>query len=206
VSNDSSWYRPEKRQFFLEGQRMAQFAIPREADLVFTRRIGLSAEGDVVPMIAGARLSGREGRTTIGAMNIETEAMLGLPAENFTALRVRRDFLARSSVRALFTHRAGGGRFNRVFGADVSFLFNNVWALEGFLARMDEPARPRAPASPTAGSPRRPTGSPPPTDSSTSARASVPARASCAGATAARISSSSVTARARARDGSGSFT
>ena len=40
-----SLFLPEKRQFFLENQRMFQFGLPNEVDLVFTRRIGLSDGG-----------------------------------------------------------------------------------------------------------------------------------------------------------------
>ncbi|MGH9330029.1 MAG: DUF5916 domain-containing protein, partial [Vicinamibacterales bacterium] len=51
---------PEKRQFFLEGQQAFQFGLPEVAELVFTRRIGLSPAGEIVPILAGARLSGRQ--------------------------------------------------------------------------------------------------------------------------------------------------
>lgn len=136
-----SLFFPEKRQFFLEGERMFQFGIRREAEMVFTRRIGLSALGEAVPIIAGARLSGRQGPYTVGAMNIQTDENDFLPSENFTVLRVRRDLLSRSSVGALFTNRQGGGTYNRVFGADINLLFKRVWSLEGFLARVDEPEK-----------------------------------------------------------------
>jgi hypothetical protein len=136
-----SLFFPEKRQFFLEGERMFQFGIRREAELVFTRRIGLSARGEVVPIIAGARLSGRQGPYTVGAMNIQTDESDFLPSENFTVFRIRRDFLSRSSVGALFTNRQGGGTYNRVYGADINLLFERVWSLEGFFARVDEPEK-----------------------------------------------------------------
>jgi hypothetical protein len=71
-------------------------------------------------------------------MNLTSDAALGLPGENFTVLRVRRDFLSRSSVGGLITNRAGGGKFNRVYGGDLSFLFRNVWSLEAFFAGLDE--------------------------------------------------------------------
>jgi hypothetical protein len=136
-----SLFFPEKRQFFLEGERMFQFGIRREAELVFTRRIGLSGLGGVVPIIAGARLSGRQGTYTIGAMNIQTGETEGLAAENFTVLRLRRDLFSRSSIGALFTNRQGGGTYNRVVGADFNFLFERVWFLEGFFARVEEPGK-----------------------------------------------------------------
>ncbi|HXH05012.1 MAG TPA: DUF5916 domain-containing protein [Vicinamibacterales bacterium] len=130
-----SLFFPEKRQFFLEGQQAFQFGIPREAELVFTRRIGLSPRGEVVPIAAGARLSGRQGATTIGAMSIRTGEAAGLPAQTFSVLRVRRDLFTRSSVGAVLTDVQGGGTFNRVVGADASFLFQRVWTAEGFVAR-----------------------------------------------------------------------
>jgi Domain of unknown function (DUF5916)/Carbohydrate family 9 binding domain-like len=132
---------PEKRQFFLEGQQAFQFGLPEVAELVFTRRIGLSPLGEIVPIIAGARLSGRQGRTTIGAMNIQTDELGALPSQNFTVMRVRRDVLNRSTVGALFTNVQGGGLFNRVVGADVSLFFKRVWFVEGWASLMDESNR-----------------------------------------------------------------
>lgn len=138
-----SLFFPEKRQLFLENQQMFRFGVPREADLVFTRRIGLSPTGDIVPLLAGARVAGRQGRTTIGALNMQAgESDTGrLPSENFTVLRVRRDLFSRSSVGAVVTNRQGGGEFNRVVGADANFFFRRVWFVEGFAAAVDASAR-----------------------------------------------------------------
>ncbi len=103
-----SLFFPEKRQFFLEGEQTFRFGIARQADLTFTRRIGLSAAGEIVPIRAGARVSGRQGRTNLGLMNIQTERVGALPAQNFSVLRVKRDLFARSSIGAIVpTCRAG---------------------------------------------------------------------------------------------------
>ena len=138
-----SLFFPEKRQLFLENEQMFGFGVPGEAELVFTRRIGLSDQGGIVPLRAGARLAGRQGRTSIGALNMQTgaDAASGLPGENFTVFRVRRDLFSRSSVGALVTNRAGGGRFNRVLGADGHFFFKQVWFAEGFAAVVDQTER-----------------------------------------------------------------
>jgi hypothetical protein len=136
-----SLFFPEKRQFFLEGERMFQFGIPQEDDLVFTRRIGLSEAAEIIPIRGGARLSGRQGAYTVGAMDIQTAETDPYPAENFSVLRVRRDFLSRSSAGVLLTNRQGGGTFNRVYGADLHLLLRRVWTLEGFAARVDTPGR-----------------------------------------------------------------
>lgn len=60
-----SLFFPEKRQIFLESERSFLFGVRREADLVFTRRIGLSGSGGIVPLLGGARLSGRQGASTL---------------------------------------------------------------------------------------------------------------------------------------------
>jgi len=53
---------------------------------------------------------------------------------------VRRDVFSRSTVGALFTNRQGGGRANRVAGADASFYFRNVWYLDAFAAGVSDTA------------------------------------------------------------------
>ncbi len=136
-----SLFFPEKRQFFLEGERMFQFGIQKEAEMVFTRRIGLSAGGEVIPITAGARLSGRQGRTSLGVMTIQADEAFTRPSENFTVIRLRRDFLSRASVGALFTSRQGDGNYNRVYGLDLSLPFKQVWTLEGYFARVNEPLK-----------------------------------------------------------------
>lgn len=135
-----SLFFPEKRQFFLEGEHIFQFGVPREAELVFTRRIGLSEAGQMIPLAGGARLSGRHGRTSLGAMSIQTRASedQDSPAAHFSVLRVRRDLLDRSSAGLLLTSVTGDGRVNRVLGADASLLLSRIWTIEGFAARTSE--------------------------------------------------------------------
>jgi hypothetical protein len=67
---------PEKREFFLEnaglfqiGERIRPFEPPGTL-LFFTRRIGLTEDGDRVPLAGGARLTGRLGRYEIGLLDI----------------------------------------------------------------------------------------------------------------------------------------
>jgi hypothetical protein len=139
-----SLFFPEKRQFFLEGRQAFQFGVGREIDLAFTRRIGLSPAGEPVPIRAGARLSGRQGPTSIGAMNIQTADAAGLPGQNFSVIRLKRDLLARSSIGGILTNVQGGGQVNRVYGADASFYLRRLWFLEGWLAGMDDTSASRS--------------------------------------------------------------
>ena len=107
---------PEKREFFLEGRGLYEFGHPNGTrstlstalpELFFTRQIGLNA-GRVIPIIAGARLTGKVGKFNVGALNIQTdnEAVSKTPATNFTVLRLRRDVLRRSSVGVMMTNRS----------------------------------------------------------------------------------------------------
>ena len=72
---------PEKRQFFLESPGSFQIGLTAEESGIsgnmlvpfFTRRIGLSEDNTPIPVVAGARLTGQSGETTIGLLNITTD-------------------------------------------------------------------------------------------------------------------------------------
>ncbi len=135
-----SLFFPEKRQIFLESQRSFLFGVRREADLVFTRRIGLSSSGGIVPLLAGARLSGRQGAYNVGIMNMQTDALddFGVPGENFTVARLRRDIFDRSNVGVLFTNRQNSEGDNRVYAADLNLFMGRAWSFESYFAHMED--------------------------------------------------------------------
>ena len=91
---------PETRQFFLEGAGIFDFGRQRQTQLFYSRRIGLGAGGRAVPMLAGARLTGRAGRQQLGVLAVRTGG-----AEDATDLvgRVKRDVLGRGYVGAMVT-------------------------------------------------------------------------------------------------------
>ena len=147
---------PEKRDFFLEGQGVFTFGTvggggggvmgatrdsgSSDAPTIFySRQIGLTA-GRVVPIIGGARLSGKLGKFSLGALNItsDEDESSGAKHATFTVLRVRRDVLRRSTVGLLMTRRSAsavGPGSNDVFGVDGSFsLYDNVY-LTTYLAK-----------------------------------------------------------------------
>ena len=105
---------PEKRDFFLEGRGIFDFArsgpmssttsvVP---SLFYTRRIGLNGSR-VIPIDVGGRLTGKVGRFGVGAMNIETgdDPDVKTPRTNFSVVRVKRDILRRSTIGAMVTNR-----------------------------------------------------------------------------------------------------
>ena len=50
---------PEKRPFFLENAGLFAVGSSGEAEVFFSRRIGIGEDGEEIPILAGARLSGR---------------------------------------------------------------------------------------------------------------------------------------------------
>jgi len=141
---------PEKRDFFLEGRGLFDFARSGQATssttvtpaLFYSRRIGLNGSR-IIPIDVGGRLTGKVERYGIGAMNIETrdDAVSKTPRTNFTAVRVKRDIFRRSAVGLILTNRSQStvtpGASNLVYGADAGFSFFQNVNFGGYWARSD---------------------------------------------------------------------
>jgi len=128
---------PEKREFFLEGAGVFQISgLDGGLRPFHSRRIGLSG-GRSVPILGGAKLSGRLGeRYQLGVMNMQTGAFEGRVGENFSVVRVKRDILARSYVGLFLTNRQGkGGSHGRLLGVDQNFVLFRHLMVSGVLAR-----------------------------------------------------------------------
>ncbi|RMG78689.1 MAG: hypothetical protein D6714_17580 [Bacteroidetes bacterium] len=96
---------PEKRTFFLENSDVFEDFGRGLARPFFSRRIGLDADGNNLPLLYGARLSGNiDPNTRIGAMNIQTGGADSL-RQNYSAVALHRKVFARSVVKAYFFNR-----------------------------------------------------------------------------------------------------
>ncbi|MCK6692270.1 MAG: hypothetical protein L6Q97_09225, partial [Thermoanaerobaculia bacterium] len=97
---------PEKRTFFLENADLfGNFGIPPIRPF-FSRRIGLNDDGEPIPILAGARLTGNlDPDTRIGLLTMQTRAKAEEPARNYSALAVRRRVFGRSTVGGYFLDR-----------------------------------------------------------------------------------------------------
>jgi hypothetical protein len=115
---------PEKREFFLEGAKTLRFNLGGNNEVFYSRRIGLSM-GEEIPIIAGAKLVGREGPFEIGALNIQTATKGDEPTTNFTNLRLKYDLFGQSHVGMIITNKVSSGGFNRVYGGDLELSFND---------------------------------------------------------------------------------
>jgi hypothetical protein len=134
---------PEKRDFFLENSGIFLFGRQEENQAFFTRRIGLTANGAPVPIDYGAKVTGKIGPYNIGFLHVQTRKLgqastgLGIPRQQFTVLRVKRDILKRSYIGAILVNRqgattVGGSSYNRVGGADAEFNVTDHYKLKAF--------------------------------------------------------------------------
>lgn len=98
---------PEQRPFFTEGSAIFDFGRPREAQLFYSRRIGLGASGNPVTIPVGVRMQGRAGSRQVGFLAARTSG-----EENTTnaVLRVKQDILGRGYIGAMGTFNGETGR------------------------------------------------------------------------------------------------
>ena len=97
---------PEKRNFFLENSDLfSNFGIPPIRPF-YSRTIGLDKDGNKIPILFGARMSGNIDPTTrIGVMDMQTGRQGSYAPENFSAFTVQRSVLKRSVIKAYFLNR-----------------------------------------------------------------------------------------------------
>ena len=146
---------PEKRPFFLENAGAftvsnaggAVIGNPAHTELFFSRRIGLGPDGREVPIVGGARMSGKvSDSVTVGLLNMQTKTVEGVtPANNFSVARVRRDFGNRSNIGGLFVNRQATGDltgvddYNRTYAVDGRWGIGQSGLISGFAARTQTP-------------------------------------------------------------------
>jgi hypothetical protein len=134
---------PEKRDFFLENSGIFLFGREEENQAFFTRRIGLTDDGAPVPIDYGAKVTGRIGPYNVGFLQVQTRKLgeastgLGIPRDQFTILRVKRDVLKRSYIGGIFVNRqgatsSGGNAYNRVAGIDSEFNLTDHYKATAF--------------------------------------------------------------------------
>ena len=155
-----SLFFPEKREFFLENREIFEFGNPGfrgfsgrrrigraslfrpRNDLIpfFSRRIGVSEDGELIPILGGARLTGRVGGYRLGIISMQTDAFQDTPSTNFGVVRLRRDVFRGSDIGLLFVNKnQGASQFNRTYGADANFRFFNYLDLSSYLLNTDTP-------------------------------------------------------------------
>ena len=145
---------PERRQFFLENRDIFNGFGFNNVTPFFSRRIGLAlnqANGQnvKVPIIAGARISGRINQNwRLGFLNIQTAKSLEFnsAATNFTVAAIQRRIGARSSLGLIavnkdeLNNKSSITRFNRVIGLDFNLgSTDGKWSGKYFLHKTITP-------------------------------------------------------------------
>ena len=95
---------PEKRDFFLEGANIYQFAPRSGVYPYFSRKIGLQS-GNPVPILFGGRIIGKVGKVEVAAQQVKTRETSSLNSEDFSVIRLKQNFWKESSVGVLYTRR-----------------------------------------------------------------------------------------------------
>lgn len=128
---------PEKRQFFIENSDLFGQVGFRQIRPFFSRNIGLY-QGNQIPIIAGARLSGKiNKKTRIGVMNLQTAAdtSLGVKSQNYGVMAVQQTVFGDSYLAGIFVNRQvvennkfSPNDYNRIIGADFNLVTkSNKW-------------------------------------------------------------------------------
>lgn len=131
-----SLFLPETRPFFLEGSNLFTFShllnVGDDGNLstrfvpYFSRRIGL-VDGQVVPIEEGAKLIGKAGRFSIGALDVDTAGSHAVPAANLGVARAAYDINANLRVGTLLTHGDPSGQTDNTFAG-----VDGVWHTSHF--------------------------------------------------------------------------
>ncbi|NCA30829.1 MAG: hypothetical protein EBS93_08945 [Chitinophagia bacterium] len=97
---------PEKRAFFLENGDLFSALGNYFISPFYSRTIGLDKQGNTIPILLGARISGNlNASTRIGMMNIQTGAKGNYSPENFSAFTIQKRFWQRSLLKTYFLNR-----------------------------------------------------------------------------------------------------
>jgi hypothetical protein len=136
-----SLYFPEKREFFLENAAIFSIGSPDDAMIFFSRRIGISENGEEIPLLGGVKLAGKAGRFNVGLINLQAQSKAEIAGNNFTVLRVSRDILGKSSVGFMMTNRDSklSGDYNRAFCLDGDFIIGKNFSMSGYYALTSTP-------------------------------------------------------------------
>ena len=120
---------PEKRPFFLENAGQFTVGNPASAEMFFSRRIGISEDGEPLPIEGGLRMSGKIGGTTnVGLLYMSVEGVEGVaPGNTFAVARVNQELPSRSSIGFIAISREGDGTFNVAPEDD----HNETFAIDG---------------------------------------------------------------------------
>ena len=124
---------PEKRDFFLDGANYFTFGITGDRENTqsttmmpfFSRRIGLDANGNPVPITYGGKFTGKAGNWNIGMMHIKDDNAWDNPG--YSVGRITRNFWKQSSIGIIGTNgNAFSEDANSLAGIDIRLASSEI--------------------------------------------------------------------------------
>ncbi len=119
-------YYPEKRQFFLEGSNYFDFYLGGRNTAFYTRQIGIE-NYQQVPILAGARLFGKVGRSEIGFLSMQEDAIDTVPTTNNTVIRYKHEIGKQSYIGGIMTSKYNKNGSNQVLGVDAVYRTSELF-------------------------------------------------------------------------------
>ncbi|MCP5055722.1 MAG: carbohydrate binding family 9 domain-containing protein [bacterium] len=99
---------PETRDFFLQNAGIFDFPVGGSGATngipFFSRRIGISEDGDVIPIRVGTKITGRTGPLNFGALNVQMAGHGDVDAKNLSVGRAKLNIGEESFIGILATH------------------------------------------------------------------------------------------------------
>jgi len=147
---------PEKRDFFLEGASIFRFGerylfpLFTPSSLFFSRRIGISDDNELVPVLGGMKMTGKIGKINTGFINIVTDKIsyindddedISIPVTNNSVLRLQNDLFDQSYIGIIGLNKESlnNAEYNRNFGIDANFFLSNNTQVGGYIAKSFSP-------------------------------------------------------------------
>lgn len=150
-----SLFFPEKRGFFLEGADLFYVGEvfdpfePPGMRFFYSRTIGLSEDGEEIPVMGGVRVTGKTGSYSLGILDMLTDRIsyteededVHIERMNHAVFRLKRDFLEKSTLGAMVLSRDSldSTDYNRGAVFDVNLAFGQSFRAEGFLGKTFSP-------------------------------------------------------------------
>jgi hypothetical protein len=125
---------PEKREFFIENSGYFNYGIPYVVQPFFSRKIGIH-NNEIIPIIAGVRVSGRVDDFGIGVLNMQTSKTDKVNSTNYSVARLTTDIGKRSYIGSIFTNKQNSSTYNRVIGLDINLALDVNTILEAQASR-----------------------------------------------------------------------
>ncbi len=133
---------PEKRSFFLQDAGIFQFAdLGHDLIPFFSRRVGLDAAGEEVPILYGGKITGRHEGWNIGSLYVRTDATESVSERDLAVARISHNLGEASTLGGIFTSGdPTGPSSSQTYGVDWNYrtsgflgdknLTSSVWLLQ----------------------------------------------------------------------------